>query len=151
VSFHKILESYLLVPVLVSNLLKFMFRFAPRKALTLLRGNPLFFSYTTSDTKNATIVAHCQKEVFDEETKTTVTEKAVYMLSREDTAGVNDFNWKKISISDPKIRWPTPICHSAGGGDNVLVVEDGQLHDNNDIITFYCNDYSSRHSFKPCR
>lgn len=38
-------------------------RFAPRKALTLLRGNPLFFSYTTSDVKNATIIAHCTKEL----------------------------------------------------------------------------------------
>lgn len=49
------------------------------------------------------------------------------MLEREDTAGVNDFKWKKIANSDPKIRWPTPICHSAGGGDNVLVIEDGYL------------------------
>ena len=24
-------------------------------------------------------------------------------------------------------RWSTPICHSAGGGDSVLVVEDGWL------------------------
>lgn len=87
----------------------------------------MFFTYTTSDAKNATIVAHCQREVYDSAIDTNVPEKAVYMLSREDTAGVKDFAWKKVSSSDPKIRWPTPICHSAGGGDNVLVVEDGKL------------------------
>jgi hypothetical protein len=102
-------------------------RFVPRKALSLLRGNPLFFTYTTSDPKNATIIAHCQKEVVDSESQSMTMEKAVWMLDREDTAGVKDFKWKKISTSDPTIRWPTPICHSAGGGDNVLVVENGYL------------------------
>lgn len=102
-------------------------RFTPRKALTLLRGNPLFFSFTTSNPNNATIVAHCQKEISDPNSKSIVQEKAVWLLERQDTAGVNDFSWKKISVSDPKVRWPTPVCHSAGGGDNVLVVEDGFL------------------------
>jgi len=102
-------------------------RFAPRKALTLLKGNPVFFTYTTSSSKNATIIAHCQKEIADPNAKSMVSEKAVWMLSKQDTGGVRDFAWTKISESDPKLRWSTPICHSAGGGDSVLVVEDGWL------------------------
>jgi hypothetical protein len=35
--------------------------------------------------------------------------------------------WVKISESDTRQRWSTPVCHSAGGGDSVLVVEDGWL------------------------
>jgi hypothetical protein len=35
--------------------------------------------------------------------------------------------WTKISEGDPYTQWSTPICHSAGGGDNVLLVEDGWL------------------------
>jgi len=102
-------------------------RFAPRKALTLLQGEPVFFTYTTSNPKNATIVAHCQKEVADEETGAMKNEQAVWMLQRQDTGGVQDFTWSKISESASQPRWSTPICHSAGGGDNVLVVEDGWL------------------------
>ena len=102
-------------------------RFAPRKVLTLMQGNPVFFTYTTSNPKNATIVAHCQKEVPDPAAGSMVNEKAVWMLQRQDTGGVNDFNWVKVCDSDVSQRWSTPICHSAGGGDNVLVVEDGWL------------------------
>jgi hypothetical protein len=102
-------------------------RFAPRKVLTLMQGNPVFFTYTTSSPKNATLVAHCQKEVPDPAAGSMVNEKAVWMLQRQDTGGVNDFNWVKVCDSDVSQRWSTPICHSAGGGDNVLVVEDGWL------------------------
>lgn len=111
-------------------------RFAPRKALTLMQGNPVYFTFTTSNPKNATIVAHCQKDVEvqveDEnipgimKTKT-INEKAVWMLSKQDTGGVTDYNWIKVANSSTEHRWSTPICHSAGGGDNVLVVEDGWL------------------------
>eukprot|EP01041_Mallomonas_annulata_P004065 gene4065-8081_t len=90
-------------------------RFVTRKALTLLQGSPLFFDYTTSSEKNATIIAHCQKD----------TERAVWMLDRQDTGGVRDAVWTKISESEPTERWTTPACHSAGGGDSVLVIEDG--------------------------
>lgn len=57
-------------------------RFAPRRALTLIQGNPVFFTYTTASPKNATIVAHCQKEVVNPTTGVTTTEKAVWMLQR---------------------------------------------------------------------
>lgn len=40
---------------------------------------------------------------------------------------MRDYSWAKVSESDPQQRWSTPICHSAGGGDSVLVVEDGFL------------------------
>lgn len=102
-------------------------RFAPRKALTLIQGNPVFFTYTTSSANNATIVAHCQKEIEDPQTQAMVNEKAVWMLQKQDTGGVQDFKWEKICDSDTQQRWSTPICHSAGGGDSVLVVEDGWL------------------------
>jgi hypothetical protein len=42
-------------------------------------------------------------------------------VCRQDSAGVRDFVWTKVSDSDPNLRWSVPICHSAGGGDNVLV------------------------------
>lgn len=104
---------------------------AARKALTVLRGSPVFFTYTTSSAKNATIVAHCQQEVSDPQTQSMVTERAVWLLQRGDTSGVADFSWKKISAeaagATPSVRWSTPICHSAGGGDSVLLVEDGWL------------------------
>jgi hypothetical protein len=102
-------------------------RFVPRKAITLLQGEPVFFTYTTSNPKNATLVAHCQKEVTNEEGASSLSEQAVWMLQRQDTGGVQDFGWKKICDSGSQPRWSTPICHSAGGGDNVLVVEDGWL------------------------
>jgi hypothetical protein len=95
----------------INNDRKFMQK---RKIFTLLQGNPIFFSYTTSSTKNATIVAHCQKEIVDPFTKTVVNEKAVWLLQRQDNSGVKDFEWKKISNSDSQQRWSTPICHSAG-------------------------------------
>ena len=100
---------------------------SPRKFRSLMQGSPVFLTYTTSNAKNATIVAHCQKEVEDAASKSLVMEKAVWMLQRQDTGGVNDYKWKKLSDSDPKQRWSTPVCHSAGGGDSVLVVEDGWL------------------------
>jgi hypothetical protein len=43
------------------------------------------------------------------------------------TTGVQDNNWVKISDSSKTDKWSTPICHSAGGGDSVMVVEDGWL------------------------
>lgn len=92
-----------------------------------MQGNPLFFTYTTSSTQNATIIAHCQKEVTDGSSNSITNEKAVWMLQKQDTSGVSDYLWKKISESDTKTRWSTPACHSAGGGDNVIVVEDGYL------------------------
>lgn len=135
-------------------------RHAERKALTLMQGNPFFFTYTTSNPKNATIVAHAQQEVMitvnsdgtqtfpsktqvsqkntkfqnknndnpdAQSTQVLGTEKAVWILGCEDTGGVRDYSWKKIAVSDESVKWYTPICHSAGGGDNVLVVEDGYL------------------------
>ena len=41
-----------------------------------VQGSPVFFTYTTSSPKNATLVAHCQKEVAGG------LEKAVWMLQR---------------------------------------------------------------------
>jgi hypothetical protein len=102
-------------------------RLPTRKALTLMQGAPVFFGYTTSSAKNATIVAHCQKEIPDPVTKKMVTEKAVWMLDRQDTGGVRDTHWVKVSDSALSSRWSTPACHSAGGGDSVIVVEDGWL------------------------
>lgn len=101
-------------------------KFAPRKALTLLQGNPVFFTYTTSAASNATIVAHCLTENVDEEEQMK-SERAVWLLQKQDTAGVKDYGWIKVADSNNKDKWSTPICHSAGGGDNVLVVEDGWL------------------------
>jgi hypothetical protein len=102
-------------------------RFTKRQALTVMKGSPIFFTYTTSSDRNATIVAHCQQEVEDSETKSMKLSKTVWMLEKQDTGGVRDLNWKKISESGQNERWSTPICHSAGGGDSVLVVEDGWL------------------------
>ena len=50
-----------------------------------VQGNPVFFTYTTSSSKNATLVAHCQKEVADEAgagAGAVRLEKAVWMLQR---------------------------------------------------------------------
>ena len=119
-----------------------MSRFTPRTTLTLLTGNPLYLTYTTSNAKNATIVAHSLGTVTStrraanglaiekgendvEESK--MTERAVWMLQQQDTGGVRDYTWKKISSSSDTDKWSAPVCHSAGGGDNVLVVEDGYL------------------------
>ena len=98
-----------------------MARFAPRKIETLMTGKDLFFTYTTSSKQNSTIVAHCERSV----KSTDATEepvKAVW-LHRE---GFEE-PWSKISDSHPDDKWSTPVCHSAGGGDSVLVVEDGWL------------------------
>jgi hypothetical protein len=102
-------------------------RYTPRKVLTLLQGNPVFFTYTTSSAANATIVAHCSKEVEDPVSRSMVQDRGVFVLQRTDTSGVSDFKWNKISDSDPTLKWSTPICHNAGGGDSVLVIEDGYL------------------------
>lgn len=102
-------------------------RITNRKALTVLKGAPVFFTYTTASPKNGTIVAHCSKEVADESNQTMVIEKAVWMLQKTDTAGVADHAWKKICDSDGSVKWSVPICHAAGGGDSVLLVEDGWL------------------------
>jgi hypothetical protein len=103
-------------------------RFAPRKALTLLTGNPVFFTYTTANAQNATVVAHCTKEVESVDgSGTKEIERAVWMLQKEDTGGVQDYGWRKVSDCSEGDKWSTPICHSAGGGDSVLLVEDGYL------------------------
>ena len=48
-----------------------------------VQGSPVFFTYTTSSPKNATLVAHCQKEVADGAGDGPVRlEKAVWMLQR---------------------------------------------------------------------
>ena len=102
-------------------------KYTPRKVLTLLRGNPVFFTYTTSSASNATVVAHCSNLVEDPATKSMVPDRGVFMLQRTDTSGVSDFKWIKVSEGDTRIKWSTPVCHGAGGGDNVLLVEDGYL------------------------
>jgi hypothetical protein len=99
----------------------------PRKTTTVLKGSPVFFTYTTASTKNATIVAHCQQEVADDAKKSMVTERGVWQLQKRDTSGVSDYSWSLVSKCNADDRWSTPICHAAGGGDSVLVVEDGWL------------------------
>jgi len=58
---------------------------------------------------------------------TSFSSSSFLFIVSQDTGGVRDFSWTKISDSDPQQRWSTPICHGAGGGDNVLVVQDGFL------------------------
>ena len=104
-----------------------MARFAPRKIETLMTGKDLFFTYTTSSKQNSTIVAHCERSASKSTDassgkKSAEPVKAVW-LHRE---GFEE-PWSKISDSHPNDRWSTPVCHSAGGGDSVLVVEDGWL------------------------
>jgi hypothetical protein len=108
-------------------------RYSSRNVRTLLQGTPLFFTHTTSDSKNATLVVHCQREPLaftaTGRTDEAAEKRAVWMLERSD--GIADApaqpQWTKISEGDPYTQWSTPICHSAGGGDNVLLVEDGWL------------------------
>jgi hypothetical protein len=102
-------------------------RFSTRKVITLMKGRSVYFTPTISNAANSSIVAHCEKEIEDPITKTMITENAVWALQRQDTGGVLDNNWVKISDSSKADKWTTPICHSAGGGDSVLVVEDGWL------------------------
>ena len=75
----------------------------PRKATTVLKGSPVFFTYTTASSKNATIVAHCTQEVADKEKKAMVTERGVWMLNKRDTSGVADYSWTKVSESDERV------------------------------------------------
>ena len=98
-----------------------MARFAPRKIETLMTGKDLFFTYTTSSKHNSTIVAHSEREI-DNIDGVKRSEKAVW-LYKEDLEN----KWQKISTSGTEDKWSTPICHSAGGGDSVLVIEDGWL------------------------
>lgn len=72
-------------------------RYAARRALTLMQGSPIFFSYTTSSAKNATIVVHAQQEDADPVTQRIQKENAVWMLQRHDTGGVKDYTWTKIA------------------------------------------------------
>ena len=126
---------------------------APQSVKTLLEGSAMYIAYTTSSSENATIIAHCERldvspvensSVNEEEGRR---EKAVWMLLRPpadtpssncgynsdglDTSAVvpdtTTAQWLKISDGDPNTRWTVPACHSAGGGDSVLVVEDGSL------------------------
>ena len=60
-------------------------------------------STTTSSPHNATIVAHAFQDVADPVSKEMVTEKAVWMLQKQDTGGVLDNVWKKISDSGKDI------------------------------------------------
>ena len=117
-----------------------MARFAPRKVETLMTGKDLFFTYTTSSTHNASIVAHSErvmspsvdasidgsavkdKNQEKDKEKDASVEKAVWVQR----AGLEE-SWSKVSVSSPDDRWSTPVCHSAGGGDSVLVIEDGWL------------------------
>jgi hypothetical protein len=105
-------------------------KYSPRHVKTLLRGSPLFFTHTTSSSKNATIVAHCRRDLSATgKSDHAAEERAVWILERADAA-VNvppEAQWTKVSAEDPYTQWSTPICHSAGGGDNVLLVEDGWL------------------------
>ena len=113
-----------------------MARFAPRKIVTLMTGKDLFFTYTTSSTHNSSIVAHSERE-FEDDKGVKRTEKGVW-LHREDRDGSQSKeskegkeskeyeNWQRVSVSKDD-KWSTPVCHSAGGGDSVLVVEDGWL------------------------
>ena len=55
----------------------------------VLQGNPVFFTYTTSSSQNATIVAHCQKLVPDPEASDMKLEKAVWVLQKQDTGERN--------------------------------------------------------------
>ena len=117
-----------------------MARFAPRKVETLMTGKDLFFTYTTSSAHNASIVAHSErlmsssvdtsiedgtvksKDQEKEKESEKVIEKAVWVQR----AGLEE-SWSKVSVSSPGDKWSTPVCHSAGGGDSVLVIEDGWL------------------------
>jgi hypothetical protein len=110
--------------------------------VTLLRGDPIFFDYTISNCKNASIVAHCGRAAVgvgsstdsaDGTRNATATaqvemvEKAVWVLDKQDTEEEGGAKWTKLCDSDPLQRWSAPACHCAGGGDSVLVVEDGWL------------------------
>jgi hypothetical protein len=79
-----------------------------------MKGSSVFFTQTQSNAANSSIVAHCEKEVEDPITKTMINENAVWALQRQDTGGVQDNNWVKISDSSKTDKWSTPICHSAG-------------------------------------
>jgi hypothetical protein len=99
-------------------------RHASRDVRRLMKGNDLFFTYTTSSRGNATIVAHCQRT---DGAHGEPSQKAVWMLQQGDlhleTGGAP--TWAKISDGDAHTRWTTLMCHSAGGGDSVLLVENG--------------------------
>ena len=98
-----------------------MARFAPRKIETLMTGKDLFFTYTTSSKHNSTIVAHSDREV-ENSAGVKTAEKAVW-LYKEGSENM----WEKIANSSPTDKWSTPVCHAAGGGDSVLIIEDGWL------------------------
>lgn len=104
------------------------------QTMRLLEGNSVFFTFTTSSTKNATLVAHIEKRLPpSEEYPTGCVEEGVYMQGVIEGRGVVDSYWKPIINAtyreDDKvsIRWSSPQCHSAGGGDSVLLVENGFL------------------------
>jgi hypothetical protein len=97
---------------------------ASRDVRRLLKGNDLFFTFTTSSRGNATIVAHCQRT---DGAHGESPQKAVWMLQQGDVqleAGGAP-TWTQINDGDAHTRWTTPMCHSAGGGDSVLLVDDG--------------------------
>jgi hypothetical protein len=114
---------------------------AGAKSRIVMEGNPIFFSYTTSSPHNATIVAHANRVINELDSSGAKSETAVWMLTNSSNA---DDDWEKLSSSSmstsfnadmeqkqerhlPQVTWFTPQCHSAGGGDNVLLVEDGYL------------------------
>ena len=116
-----------------------MARFAPRKVETLMTGKDLFFTYTTSSAHNASIVAHSERvmspsvdtsiedqEKGQDKDKEKEAEKVIEKAVWVQRAGLEE-SWSKVSVSSPGDKWSTPVCHSAGGGDSVLVIEDGWL------------------------
>ena len=53
-------------------------------------------------------------------TQSSSLEKAVWLLQKQDTGGVMDYTWTKIADAEPSVRWSSPSCHSAGGGDRCV-------------------------------
>eukprot|EP01031_Cornospumella_fuschlensis_P028602 gene28602-34529_t len=106
-------------------------RFISRSVASVLQGDAVFFSYTTSCTLNATILAHVEQPA-DATTGKRWAHGAVLMM--KPSGGANETSgWELISEDkglqegEGSVVWHTPVCHSAGGGDNVLLVEDGYL------------------------
>ena len=82
-------------------------------------------SVTKSSAHNATILAHAFQDATDPVTKETVTEKAVWMLQKQDTGGVLDNVWKKISDSGKEGDMPAvvvPFVRLWFAGDNTYIV-----------------------------
>lgn len=59
------------------------------------------------------------------ESTTSASSKRSSATASNDLKTVSDMRNTPSNVNS--IKWKTPICHSAGGGDNVLVIEDGYL------------------------